>query len=186
MQVESGEAQKGETLLFRKAFSSPLPKKQNKKKLYTAQQERTVFVSTASDFTTLLHPSGKASSPVITPLIVQGWQPFCGGDKRQRLQSNETWSESEDLWHQYLKCTQYQLQAAPHFCLLPLSVWRGIFYFFLISFSSACFVGCFAGGRPPGNKSQSDSLDGELSGSERGKKHAGPKGAEQIYSSAAV
>lgn len=52
--------------------------------------QRRVFVSTASGFMTRPHPSGKASSPVITPLIVQGWQPFCGGDKRQRLQSNET------------------------------------------------------------------------------------------------
>lgn len=130
MQVEPVEVQRrGTFTLLNCFFFFFLPKRQP-----VWQPQRRVFVSTTSGFMTRPHPSGKASPPVTTPLIVQGWQPFYGSDKRQRLQSNETWSESENLWHQYLKCTQYQSQTAPHFCLLPLSVWcsfLSLFFLFL-------------------------------------------------------
>lgn len=103
---------------------------------------------------TLPHPSGRPPSPVITPLIVRGWQPFCCRDTRHRLQSNETWRESGNLLAQIFEMQTISITAS-----------------FLLSVCASQCVAFFCVPAPrmlcrrtsPRDKSQNDSLDRELS-----------------------
>lgn len=103
---------------------------------------------------TLPHPSGRPPSPVITPLIVQGWQPFCCCDTRHRLQSNETWRESGNLLAQIFEMQTISITAS-----FSLSVCASQ----CVAFFCVPVPRMLCRRTSPRDKSQNDSLDRELS-----------------------